>query len=146
MTVDQPFMMEQCLTCLLQNAIAASETRSGNADFRTYLAINIEADRDSVRIRNSCARPFSAELAAVLDANLPVDVFAARIRTLLSGPVGDRPGLGTIISYLVARECYGGITVRPTASQTSVSVLLRRGATSSWNGSDASVPASAGAG
>jgi hypothetical protein len=131
--VDLPFMMEQCLTCLLQNALAASETPSrGPDDFKTFLPIDIHVGDEFVEIRNKCSKPFSPSLAGVLSDDLTVNEFVECTRALLSGPVADRPGLGTIVSTLIAKECYGGLLVMAGASETAVRVSLVPNPGSRW--------------
>jgi hypothetical protein len=124
--IDTPFMLEQCLTCILQNAVAASETDSGSEyKLKTYRPIDISVTHESMQVRNCCTSPFSSVLADVLGADLTVNEFASWIRNLLSGPVGDRPGLGSIVSTLIARECYGGLQVAAGAAETRTTVRLR---------------------
>jgi hypothetical protein len=141
--IDGPFMMEQCLTCLLQNALAASEIDSGSElRFKTFQPIDIDVTATTVEIRNLCSKAFSNKLAEVLNADLTVDEFAASIRGLLSGPAADRPGLGTIVGVLIARECYGGLGIDAGESETRASVYLQSQSPSRWHlGSDSPSPA-----
>lgn len=131
--IDTPFMIEQCLTCILQNAVAASVIGpESNYKSNTYRPIEIHVTPESMQVRNSCTKTFSQALAAVLNADLTVNEFANRVRSLLTGPIGDRPGLGSIISTLIARECYGGLHIAVDEGETRTTVRLRPGAHGRW--------------
>jgi len=131
--VETPFMMEQCLTCILQNAVAASEIETESEyRWKTYRSIDIDVTAEALTVRNSCKTSFSRALADVLNADLDVGEFAGRIRQLLTGPISDRPGLGSIISALIARECYGGLQIAIGKSDTETIVRLLPAAYSRW--------------
>lgn len=120
--VSTPFMLEQALVCLLQNAIAASRDQSGR--FKPITVIYEKAAR-SISVLNEGPSLYAqnSALASALNECRDLDEFEARIDTiLLSDGKAPKPGVGLVEAYCIANQCYGGISVdRETAK---VSILL----------------------
>ncbi len=104
--VQLPFMFEQALVCLLQNAM------SWDIDNGYASAISIELDTDSktITVANS-GNAIDSTLRDALNKNLEVAEFQQEVDKLLRGPVQHRPGIGLVEAYCIARQCYGGLKV-----------------------------------
>src|SRR5262249_3148094 len=111
--VPMPFMLEQALVCLLQNAITASKDSSGN-----FLPITVayDATSHSVCVMNQgegrwlCRE--NSELCDALNKITELNEFEERIdQLLLKGGDMPKPGVGLVEAYCIATQCYGGLLV-----------------------------------
>lgn len=106
--VQLPFMFEQALVCLLQNAIIASwDVDNGYA---SAISIELDAGSKTISVVNSGVA-IDDTLRAALNKNLDVAEFQQEVDKLLRGPVRHRPGIGLVEAYCIARQCYGGLKV-----------------------------------
>lgn len=118
--VSTPFMLEQALVCLLQNAIEASRDSSGRfkpitvAYEKVSHSVSVLNEGPSLHIKNSA-------LASALNECRDLDEFEARIDTiLLSDGKAAKPGVGLVEAYCIAKQCYGGILVDRESAKVSV--------------------------
>jgi ABC-type glycerol-3-phosphate transport system substrate-binding protein len=115
--IHMPFMFEQALVCLLQNAIIASwDIKHGYAS-----AIRIELDTDSKTVAVANSGPaIDGALREALNKNLEVAEFQSEVNKLLRGPVRHRPGIGLVEAYCIAKQCYGGLKVDTGSPRVSI--------------------------
>ena len=106
-SVSMPFMLEQALVCVLQNALLASKEQNGT--YRTVTVV-LNAQSRTVTIANS-GMLISHVLASLVNGSPSIKDFEARARELLAGPVQHRPGIGLVEAYCIALRCYGGLSV-----------------------------------
>jgi ABC-type glycerol-3-phosphate transport system substrate-binding protein len=115
--VQLPFMFEQALVCLLQNAIIASwDIKHGYA---SAISIELDADSKTIAVANSGAA-IDRTLCDALNKNLEVAEFRQEVDKLLRGPVRHRPGIGLVEAYCIARQCYGGLKVDTGGPRVSI--------------------------
>lgn len=115
--VQLPFMFEQALVCLLQNAIIASwEIDNGYA---SAITVELDADARTISVVNSGA-PIDGMLREALNKNLGVAEFELEVNRLLRGPVRHRPGIGLVEAYCIAKQCYGGLKVDDGSPRVSI--------------------------
>lgn len=106
-TVAMPFMLEQALVCLLQNAINASWTPGlGCAPITVFY----EPEPHAVAVCNQ-GGPLAPELRAALNESQSFEDFERRIDALLKNPAQPKPGIGLVEAYSIATQCYGGLRV-----------------------------------
>jgi hypothetical protein len=111
--VPLPFMLEQALVCLLQNAITASSDSTGN-----FLPITVAYDAISHAVyvlNQDRGRWLCKENSALCDALNEVkdlNEFEERIdQLLLKGGNTPKPGVGLVEAFCIATQCYGGLVV-----------------------------------
>jgi len=115
--VQMPFMFEQALICLLQNAVIASwDIRHGCA---SAIWIELDAVSKTIAVANS-GPAIDAMLCEALNKNLEVAEFQREVDKLLRGPVQHRPGIGLVEAYCIARQCYGGLKVGTGSPRVSI--------------------------
>jgi ABC-type glycerol-3-phosphate transport system substrate-binding protein len=118
--VSMPFMLEQALVCVLQNAMLASRDESGRySTIRTFY----ESASNSVRILNF-GRRISRRLETVINHSKSVEEFEGLVDHLLRGPATHRPGIGLVEAYCIAGLCYGGLRI--CGQQSEISIALSR--------------------
>ena len=118
--VPMPFMLEQALVCLLQNAIEASREPSGR--FRP-ITVAYEKATHSISVLNEGASLYAKNnaLASALNECRSLDEFEARIDTiLLSDGNATKPGVGLVEAYCIANQCYGGVLVDRESAKISI--------------------------
>jgi ABC-type glycerol-3-phosphate transport system substrate-binding protein len=122
--VTTPFMLEQALVCLLQNAIKASfDEKRG-----LYNPITVSYDPKSKRV--SLANEAESlwvqnpNLCDALNENSSLLEFENKIHTLLAeGGETPKPGIGLVEAYCIATQCYGGLVV--DKQRMKISIQLR---------------------
>jgi ABC-type glycerol-3-phosphate transport system substrate-binding protein len=112
--VATPFMLEQALVCLLQNAIKASRRDAGY----TPIAVTYDRVSDIVSVINE-GQSLNAELCRALSSS-DLDEFERRVDALLHSRVGQKPGIGLVEAYSIATQCYGGFIVDPDQPRFSI--------------------------
>ncbi len=103
-----PFMLEQALVCLIQNAIKTVVDPDFDPD--QARSISIQAHCDALVIANP-GEPLSRELCDAINQSKTPEEFEERIgRILVTNPKG-RPGFGLMEAYCIATQCFGGLRV-----------------------------------
>jgi ABC-type glycerol-3-phosphate transport system substrate-binding protein len=116
--VSMPFMLEQALVCLLQNAIKASRARGDSLP----ITIAYDAGLDAVSVINQgeSLLEVNKALYAALSNSRDLDEFEQRIDELLRSDAQAKPGIGLIEAYSIATQCYGGLIVDPEQAKFSI--------------------------
>jgi ABC-type glycerol-3-phosphate transport system substrate-binding protein len=116
--VSMPFMLEQALVCLLQNAIKASRARGNSLP----ITIAYEAGLDAVSIINQgdSLLQVNKALYAALSKSSDLDEFEQEIDALLRSDAPTKPGIGLIEAYSIATHCYGGLVVDSEQAKFSI--------------------------
>jgi len=118
--VETPFLLEQALACLIQNAIQALDRDCAGKGPRK--AISVVATDDRITVANP-GDPIPAELRALINESTTPDSFERRALKLVRS-AGIRPGIGLVEAYTIASQCYGGLRIEEDSP--AVSILLRR--------------------
>jgi signal transduction histidine kinase len=118
--VDTPFLFEQALACLVQNAIQAADLECGRKGPRS--PISIVATHDRVTVTNS-GGPIPEEIRTLINDSTTPEQFETRVLAAVRSAGGARPGIGLTEAYTIATQCYGGLRVGSGAA--SISLLLR---------------------
>lgn len=122
--VDLPFMLENALICLLQNALKASK----DEDTGRYSRIDVRFDRATRElVISNQASHFSPKLLDAVNGSQDFEEFAAQVEKLNKGDTAHRAGIGLVLAYEIFDACYGKqprIKVEPQESKVSLSVLI----------------------
>jgi len=108
--VPMPFMFEQALVCLLQNALNVLIDPDFPPDLSTTIKISYEAGEIAV---SNQGPPLDPRLCDAINKSSNPEEFEARITNLLEDD--DRPkkpGFGLVEAYCIATQCYGGLAAR----------------------------------
>lgn len=137
--VTSPFMLEQALACLIQNAIEASQLK-----LATFKSIQIHYDRQmhAVAVSNE-GMPIAAEVREALSPVHSIEEFKTAVSALLprgepttqstgiasidtvqqgadSRGAPQRIGVGLVEAYCIARQCYRGLWVAPNEPRVAI--------------------------
>jgi hypothetical protein len=106
--IQMPFMLEQALVCLLQNALKIVL----GMDFPDHLpkVISIDVENDTLTIKNP-GTPLGSGLCDAINESASPEVFEQRIHELLTNPGHGTPGFGLVEAYCILSQCYGGLHV-----------------------------------
>lgn len=118
--VDTPFLFEQALACLIQNAIQAADVECRRKGPRR--PIFIVASHDRVTVKNP-GEPIPSEIRTLINDSTTPEQFETRVLAAVRSAGGARPGIGLSEAFTIATQCYGGLKIGSDAA--SVSLLLR---------------------
>jgi hypothetical protein len=108
-TIGTPFMMEQALVCLLQNALKMLLSPDFPDEMPRRILIRVE--RDTLILSNP-GPALSANLCDAINKSESPEEFEQRIGSLLTqGGEGIKPGFGLVDAYCILSQCYGGLRV-----------------------------------
>lgn len=123
--VALPFMIEQALTCIIQNSLKACKTKHplGEAYFPT---VKVEITNTAITVANedNSKKAFSPELYQLINSNPSIETFDVGVRRLLEGPAEHRPGVGLVEAYCIASLCYDGLELTVRDNLVLVTVTL----------------------
>ena len=123
--VSMPFMLEQLLVCLIQNSIKAvweedGEEHSYSADrYCREIAITYDADSNTLSVLNQ-GYPLGEDLRQTLNEAKDITDFENRVDLLLRGDKRNRPGVGLVEAYCIAKQLYGGLRIDPNKPKVSI--------------------------
>ena len=116
LVVQTPFLFEQALACLLQNAIQASDRECDGRGPRKPILISIEPLQVTV---TNAGEAFPSTIRKLInDCNRPEE-FEDSVLTAVRSKGGAKPGIGLTEAYTIASQYYGGLIIadgRPSVS------------------------------
>ncbi len=109
-TTYMPFMLEQALVCLLQNALKI--LLSPDFPDNVPKCIFVRVDSDTLSISNP-GPALSPGLCDAINKSESPEEFEQRIGALLTqNRDGTMPGFGLVEAYCVLSQCFGGVRVK----------------------------------
>jgi hypothetical protein len=129
LSVALPFVLEQVLICLMQNAIqppAAGDPSAGDEPpYRPTVVVTVE-DAVPERVVSVFNKPkrLPRELCSLINDARDLADFDCRVDTLLRGVSTCRPGLGLVQAYWLATQFYRGLHVDVNATGTDFLIKL----------------------
>src|ERR1017187_5936 len=106
--VETPFLLEQALASLLQNAIQASDRECEEEGPRKAILISVEANQVTVANAGEIIPPAIRNL--INNSNSPEE-FQNLVLNAVRSPGVPRPGIGLTEAYTIASQCYAGLTI-----------------------------------
>jgi len=122
MLIQMPFLFEQTLACLLQNAIQASDRECEGRGPRKPILISIEPSQVTVTNDGDAFPPSIRKL--INGCQMPEE-FEGAVLTAVRSEGGRKPGIGLTEAYMIASEFYGGLKI--ANDQPKVSIRLKAG-------------------
>jgi hypothetical protein len=118
--VQMPFLFEQALACLLQNAIQASDRECNGRGPRKPILISVDSLRVTVR---NAGDPFPCAIRELInDCTIPEE-FENGVLAAVRSKGGPKPGIGLTEAYTIARQYYGGLLI--AEGPPSISICLK---------------------
>lgn len=117
--VQAPFLFEQALASLLQNAIQASDRECGGRGPRKLILISIERRQVTV---TDAGEAFPAAIRKLINDSKTPKEFEDAVLNAVRSREGPRPGIGLTEAYTIASQYYGGLRIAD--DQPSVSIYL----------------------
>jgi hypothetical protein len=124
-----PFMLEQALVCLLQNAMKT--VLDPDFDPEQPRRISIRVDGATLVIENP-GPPLSTELSDAINRSRSPAEFEERISRLLRTDAQAKPGFGLVEAYCILSQCFGGLRVSYDMPRFEVGLKPRVGLTRWW--------------
>jgi hypothetical protein len=121
---SMPFMLEQALVCLVQNAIKTVMHPDFDPDKPRRIAIRAEGN--TLVVANP-GPPLSRELCDAINQSNTPEEFEERISRLLRTDAKARPGFGLVEAYCIATQCFGGLHVSYDAPRFEIALKPRGG-------------------
>ena len=118
--VHTPFLLEQALASLFQNAIQASDEECGRTGPRKLITAIIGPDRITILNAGETIPKSIADLVNLHP--IPSEFEKAVLRAVRSAE-GRRPGIGLTEAYAIAAHCYAGLEIE--ADAPAITIHLR---------------------
>lgn len=119
--VALPFLMEQALACLFQNALQASDRECQQKGPRKPIMVAISSE--GVTIVNA-GEPIPEEIRRLVNDNPKPEDFESAVLKSVRTSGGRRPGIGLTEAFAIATQSYGGIEIG--ADGPSVTIRFAR--------------------
>jgi hypothetical protein len=108
--IQMPFMLEQALVCLLQNALKILLSPDFPDDVAKRISIRVQ---DDTLIIANPGPALSPGLCEAINKSESPEEFEQRIGALLTqSGHGTVPGFGLVEAYCVLSQCFGGLRVK----------------------------------
>ena len=126
---SMPFMLEQALVCLIQNAIKTVMHPDFDPDGPRRICIRAEGD--ALVVENP-GPPISRELCDAINQSNTPEEFEERIGRLLKTDANARPGFGLVEAYCITAQCFGGLRVNYDKPKFEIGLKPRRSLLPWW--------------
>jgi hypothetical protein len=124
-----PFMLEQALVCLLQNAMKIVLSSDFDPDMEQRISIRVEGE---TLIVTNPGPPLSHGLCDAINQSRSPEEFEERISALLRTESETRPGFGLIEAYCILSQCFGGLRVNYDMPRFEVDLRQRTDRARRW--------------
>jgi hypothetical protein len=115
--IHSPFLLEQALASVFQNAIQASDDECGRSGPRKPIIVS--ATPSQITVINA-GEPFPSEIRHIVNENQRSEDFEDAVLTAVRSAKGKRPGIGLTEAYAIARHCYGGMEIADDAPAVTI--------------------------
>lgn len=114
---DNPFLLQQALAALLQNAIQASDRDCGWKGPRKPIVVSVDTTR--ITLMNA-GEPIPTEIRMLVNESRNAEEFESRLLNAVRSPGGARPGIGLTEAYTVAKQCHKGLLIAEDVAAVSI--------------------------
>ena len=115
--IAMPFLMEQALACLFQNAIQAADRECQQRGPRKPILVAISSE--AITIVNA-GDPVPEEIRRLINDNPSPEQFETAVLKAVRTSGGRRPGIGLTEAYAIATQSYGGIELGGDAPSVTI--------------------------